>query len=89
MQLTQASAKQETSIFKTAKYSQLSRFMCVSREVLQNLYDLLPVTAEILKTRGLQKRLHYRKTILRLDNQTRTKYSSKIPPSTDAQQGGH
>ena len=43
--------------------------MCVSSQVLQNLCDLFPVTAENLKTRGLQKRLHYLKAMLRLDNQ--------------------
>jgi hypothetical protein len=60
-------------IFKTAKYSQQTRFMCVSRKVLQNLCDLFPVTAENLKTRGLQKRLHYLKAMLRLDNLAKTK----------------
>ena len=48
--------------------------MCVDRKVLQNLCDLFPVTAENLKNRGLQKRLHYLKAMLRLDNQPKAKY---------------
>lgn len=63
-------------IFKTAKYSQQTRFMCVSRKVLQNLCDLFPVTADNLKIRGLQKRLHYLKAMLRLDNLGNTKYKA-------------
>jgi hypothetical protein len=50
--------------------------MCVSRKVLQNLCNLIPVTAVNLKTWGLQKRLHYFKAMLRLDNLAKTKYSA-------------
>ena len=49
------------------------RFMCVSRKVLQNLCDLLPVTAENQKTR-----LHYLKAMLCLDNHARTKYRALL-----------
>ena len=48
--------------------------MCVSRKVLNNLCDLFPVTADNLKKRGLQKRKHYLKAMLRLDNHPKTKY---------------
>ena len=55
--------------------------------MLQNLCGLLSVTAEILKTRGPKKRLNYMKAMLRLDNQTRTKYMAlqrnQIRPSQE------
>ena len=49
--------------FKTAKHCAQTRFMCVDRKVFLNLCDLFPVTAENLKERGLQKRLHYLSTM--------------------------
>ena len=58
--------------FKTAKYSQLTRLMCVSRKVMQNLCDFFLDTADNLRTQGLQKRLHYLKAMLRLDYLAKT-----------------
>jgi hypothetical protein len=49
--------------FKTAKHCPQTRFMCVDRKVFLNLCDLFPVTHENLRERGLQKRLHYIKTM--------------------------
>lgn len=61
-------------VFKTAKHEPQTRFMCVSKKVFMNLCDLFPVTAENLKARGLQKRMHYLKVMERLDNQKDNKY---------------
>jgi len=60
--------------------------MCVSKKVFMNLCDLFPVTADNLKARGLQKRMHYLKVMERLDNQKDNKYKAlsrgakKTPP---------
>jgi hypothetical protein len=54
-------------VFRTARHSPQTRFMCVSRKVFQNLCDLFPVTGENLKQRGLHKRKHYLKAMERLD----------------------
>jgi hypothetical protein len=54
-------------VFKTAKLPTDTRFMCVSKKVFMNLCDLFPVTADNLKQRALQKRLHYLRAMEKLD----------------------
>jgi hypothetical protein len=41
--------------------------MCVSKKVFLNLCELFPITAENIKKRGLEKRLHYIRAMEKLD----------------------
>jgi hypothetical protein len=64
-------------VFKTAKHAPQTRFMCVHKKVFMNLCDLFPVTADNLKNRGLQKRIHYLKAMERLDR-TQPSYKALV-----------
>ena len=60
------------------------RFMCVHKKVFNNLCDLFPVTAENIKQRGLEKRLHYLKAMEKLDMQTDNYKALKRSSKEDA-----
>ena len=52
--------------------------MCVTRKVFLNLCDLFPVTSDNLKSRGVHKRMHFMRAMLRLDNHPKTKYRALV-----------
>jgi hypothetical protein len=46
-------------VFKTPKKLKETRFMCVKKKIFDGLCDLYPATAENLRQRALERRMHF------------------------------